>query len=403
MNRIIINFAIMVEYSKDFYDFIQHNADRDVQGLRLKYHGKKSDFDLDFAITQIECRRKCSKKLKKLLDNPYFIFPDAVVAEQSTCQAVASYHAMLVSPDETVLDMTAGLGIDALTMAEKGCNVTALEISDNRVDVLKHNGHFIPALRTVCADSIEWLKLAEEHFDTIFIDPSRRPDADRRVFRLNDCLPDVVANKNLLLSSCDRLLIKTSPILDIQSILKDYPDANAISAISVKGECKEILIEVSGITDNCRFKAIDLDMEGNVISAFETFPEPFNEINYLENHDIPSGWFLYEPNASMMKISPWGSVAVRWNNLLKFDPSSHLYGSYDMIEDFPGRILKIVGTVSMKEARLFARQGVNITVRNFPMTAEQLRKKLKAPEGSDAFLYGSKIKGQNVLIAAVRI
>ena len=45
-------------YDKTFFEFIEVNAKEDLSKLKLKYHGKSLPFDLDFALLQIECRRK---------------------------------------------------------------------------------------------------------------------------------------------------------------------------------------------------------------------------------------------------------------------------------------------------------------------------------------------------------
>src|SRR5690606_2899090 len=79
-----------------------------------------------------------------------------------------------------------------------------------------------------------------EVFDTAYIDPSRRNNSGR-VFRLQDCVPDVIGYKALLMKRSERLIVKTAPLLDIQSALSQLGNVAEIHIISIKNDCKEVL------------------------------------------------------------------------------------------------------------------------------------------------------------------
>ena len=97
--------------NEDFFKFVdKHQAD-DVNRLRLR-RCADAGFDVDFAITQIECRRRIRRKLPEMYANPGFLFPSVLATEQATCEEIARYHAGIVGDVERVLDMTAGLCID---------------------------------------------------------------------------------------------------------------------------------------------------------------------------------------------------------------------------------------------------------------------------------------------------
>lgn len=97
-------------------DWITAHSGDDTARLRLRHAG---DPGMAHAIMQIECRRKAARKLHDTLRNDGFVFPTALSAEQCTSDNIAAYHASLIAPGETVLDMTAGLGIDAFHMARR--------------------------------------------------------------------------------------------------------------------------------------------------------------------------------------------------------------------------------------------------------------------------------------------
>ena len=75
--------------------------------------------------------------------------------------------------------------------------------------------------------------------------------------------------------------------------------------------------------------------------------------------------------------------------------NSHLFIADHDVEDFPGRRFHIEAVTSMNKQELkHALAGIdkaNIAVRNFPMTAEQLRKKLKLKDGGDVFIFGTTL------------
>jgi hypothetical protein len=74
-------------------------------------------------------------------------------------------------------------------------------------------------------------------------------------------------------------------------------------------------------------------------------------------------------------------------------PNSHLFISADEIHDFPGRSFEILAISSMNKRELKdALTGVgkaNIAVRNFPLTVDQLRKKLKLKDGGDVYIFAT--------------
>lgn len=61
---------------QDVLDFIANNENADTNSLRLKYSGniKSEDFTLDFALVQIEARKKSRKNflLSLFIQNLYF-------------------------------------------------------------------------------------------------------------------------------------------------------------------------------------------------------------------------------------------------------------------------------------------------------------------------------------------
>lgn len=404
----------------DFFKFIEDNINEDTSKLRLKFHNKNTTFNLPLALIQIECRKKCVHKLPSFLSNRLAIFPDVVASEQASHEAVANYHSVLAQGYERILDMTAGLGIDSLAFAKAGYNVVSCELNDNKAACLDYNKNILNlnSLKVENTDSLVYLKETDNFFDMIFIDPARRGEGNSRVYNFKDCRPDIIQNINLLLSKAKSVIIKASPLLDISQTLKDIPHVKSIRAISVHGECKEILIEASAqqgqnTTDDILAEAIDLANDSTIFSKFSYIINPSkkqteNKDNisnnlYANKENIVAGSYLYEPNATMMKLAPWKELSTRFPSLKKFSDSTHLFVSEELLPDFPGRKLLIKDVPDKGKLKNLKNARLNVVTRNYPISADELRKKLNLKEGSDDFLYAGKIKSIPMLILATRI
>ena len=379
--------------AKSFFTFIDKNENEDVNKLRLRFDHRTEPGSIDygFAIDQIECRRRAKTKLPRFVGNPATLFPAVVSSEQATDEGIALFHASLISSHERVADLTAGLGIDAMTIS-KGCReMTAVELDPFREKVLSYNAGLMSLqnLQTVNADSMEWIK---DHgpFDTIFIDPARRGGNNSRKYKFADCLPDITTHLDLLTSKCSRLLIKASPLLDLSAIRKELKDVSRIWVLTRKGECKEILIEVAQGESLKEYIAGEVDDNG--------YPDLFrvpeerigNEgINIIEEDPEKEGW-LYEPSAAVMKISAWGEISRRWPLLKKVGANSHLFYSGERAEGFPGKEYRIIDLPDKKSIRQLKGSKINVLTRNYPLSPDELKKKTGILDGGNTFLIGTR-------------
>ena len=185
-----------MKLTNDMIRWIDDHAKDDTSRLRFRYN---DDPAARFCILQIECRRQAAKKLPQTLKCSRFQFPTSLSAEQCTSDDIAAFHASLVSSGETVLDMTAGLGIDAFHMARRGAQVTAIDINPDVAEALTHNAEALKLpLHALCGDSVSYIQETTQQFDTIFIDPARHGKGGQRLLALSDGMPDVVSLHPLL-------------------------------------------------------------------------------------------------------------------------------------------------------------------------------------------------------------
>lgn len=389
-------------YSNEDIDrFIEENADSDVASLRLKYSRKDMPFDIDFAITQIECRRKFASKLPFLLSHPQFRFPSVLSSEQSTSECLARFHASLISDNDKVLDITSGLGVDDYFLSRKAKKVVTFDIVKQTAQIAAHNFSILGAdnIDVRHGDSIEWLREnPSAHFDVIFVDPARRGEFNTRTYAFKDCSPDISANMDLIRHHADRLIVKASPMFDITQLCRELPCVRRIWVLSVKNECKEVLAE-------CDFRLSDdndpLICALNFLST-EEVPEP--SVSYFKSESFPheeihneevadlKGKYLYEPDSSVLKSGGSAIVADKFD-LEKLSANTSLYVSDLLHDTFPGRkfrVKELYSTNKLKGKLKGLRR--NVICRNFPMRPSQLVVHSGIKEGADKeFLIGASV------------
>lgn len=386
------------------YAFVAEHLNDDIARLFFAYKSRDIGIDIREAVTQIECRRKTSAKLPHFNAFKRFYYPSLLAAEQSSNEAVAAYHAFLVPCGAVVADLTAGLGIDAMTIARKAVHADMYELNPVTNSALRHNCGVLGLTNTTVlmpGDSIEMLAASGREYDVIFIDPARRDAGNNRTYALQDCSPDVTANLPLLLRHCNRLMIKASPMLDITQTARELPGVAEIHVVAWRGECKEVLAIVDRSIEAKLPKlfAVNIDAEGKaaVYEASLTATKPVG--------DAPApapGMYLYEPNAAVMKLGRYADLTVRFPELLKCSANTEVYLSGTLYSDFPGRVMTVSDVAALNDKRLRALAGTksNVVCRNFPMSAAALKKRLKLTDGGDTFTYGITVGSKHLILRA---
>jgi hypothetical protein len=191
---------------------------------------------------------------------------------------------------------------------------------------------------------------------------------------------------------------------DISMTLDLLPDTVEIHILSVKNECKELLfyMEKGGVKTNPKVVCVNFTADGEEKLSFDLNEEKDSTVSYAEVVDK----YLYEPNASVMKAGAFKLVSLRFG-LKKLHTSSHLYTGDKLVEDFPGRKFSVEDVIpfSSKRIKTLCKDipKANITVRNFPMKAEEVRKKLKMADGGDIYLFATTLSsGERVIVKCVK-
>jgi len=350
---------------------------------------------------QIDSKKRSEKKLPLWFNSENIYYPPKISIEQSSSELTANYKKDLAIGDK-LLDLTGGFGVDSYYFSRKAGEVISCEQNAELSEIAKHNAAILKAdnIRFVSSDSIDYLQHTEEAFDTIFADPSRRIK-NSKVFMLKDCEPDVVKNGDLLLSKAKRIIIKTSPLLDISSGLRELSHVSEIHVISVKNDCKELLWVID------RDHATEPEIHSAVLSedGTQTFSFKLTEerSTIIETYSAPLQ-YIYEPDVALLKAGCFKLITARFA-VKKLHSNTHLYTSAEYIEDFPGRVFEVVTCLDYKN---FIKTGfpdkANIITRNFPLVPEEIKKKHHIGDGGlNYLLFTTGPSNQLLVIQAQRM
>ena len=328
--------------------------------------------------------------------------PKHLSLEQCSSEVTARYKATLLKGN-SLTDLTGGFGIDCAFLAAKFKSAIYVERQQELCEIAAHNFPILNLnhINVKNEDGVSYLQ-AMSPVDCIFLDPARRNEHGGKTVAISDCEPDVAELEELLLNKAEQVMVKLSPMLDLSLALKELQHVQEVHIISANNECKELLLilgqaSVEEISIHC----VNLPTKGiqeEQHFVFTREQEQCSECNYtnaLEN-------YLYEPNASLLKAGAFRSIASAFP-VKKLHPNSHLYTSDVLVESFPGRAFHIISQCSLNKKELKESLGdlkkANITVRNFPATVAELRKRIKLSEGGDTYLFASTLNnGQKVLI-----
>ncbi len=367
----------------DVQGFIASNELVDVQRLLLK-HKEIHGIPTAWIAQQIQGRRKAKEKLPDWYNAPGIVYPPAVNLEQCSSQLTAKYKRGLVSGHHAA-DLTGGFGVDAFYLSQVFSIVDYVEPDEALLKIAQHNHVLLGAanIRYHNTNAEDFLRKNSMALDLLFVDPSRRAGSKKAV-RLDDSVPDVVALKSLLLKKSLHVLIKSSPLLDLTQAHREMKNVDQFIVLAIANECKELLIGLRHeAPKEPTIHAVDLDKEG------ESTPFAFTRSQEKQAHahfSLPLA-YLYEPNAAILKAAAFKLISERYN-LLKLAPDTHLYTSDEKINEFPGRLFKVVERVALgKELKKKLDSGyVNILTRNYPLTVEEIKKKTGLEEGGNSYL-----------------
>lgn len=395
--------------TEDTLRFIREHRTDDVRTLALQA-ARYPEADVPAALMQIAGWQACREKVPSWAATEGIRYPVHLSLEQCSSEATARYKAGIVQrlgtaagTPRTLTDLTGGFGIDCSFLAAAFERATYVERQETLCELARHNFPLLPMPPTevVHADAQQYLQ-GMSPAGWLFIDPARRDGHGGKTVAIADCEPNVAALEEALVSKAERVLVKLSPMLDLTLALHDLKHVEEAHVLSAGNECKELLLVLNGrlstAPDEVPVHCVNLTAGGSDTPlCFTRREEREAPCPYTATPDT----YLYEPNASLLKAGAFRTVA-RAYGLRKLHPNSHLYTSERLAAGFPGRCFRVEACCGFAKKEVRALLGdvrkANLTVRNFPASVAELRKKLKLSEGGSTYLFATTLADESKLL-----
>ena len=379
----------------EIQSFMKAHEGDDLVHLMLQ-KDKYAELPLREIIEQLKSRKKAEKKLPTWYKTEGLLYPPTVSVEQASSEITARYKANLFSGN-LALDLTGGFGVDSFYMAQKFDGLTYVEKNTALAQIAEHNFNRLQQvnIRTVSATAEIFLKDNNQRYDLIYIDPDRRPK-QKRVTGFEESTPDLPKLLPKLLSLSKYVLVKASPMMDIALGVKQLGNVKMVIIIAVENEVKELLFWLGQQENEFSIRCVNIIRAGDQVLEYKVSEE---QQEYCPEGKISN--YLYEPNAAIMKAGAFNLLCKKFG-LKKLNPNTHLYTSESLIKGFPGRAFVVIGDEAYNKRRLLPlldAAKANISVRNFPDTPEQVKKKLALKDGGLQYLFGYRNHKNDLRIA----
>lgn len=391
----------------------------DVQQLALQRNRYPylSDADFRFFLQQIEGRQRTRDKLPTFAQKADWWYPVRLSCEQCSSEATACYKTQIIqsfnsqpSTFNTLIDLTGGYGIDTFFMAQHAeqahyvernaelCAIAEHNFSLYRPHIQIHNTTSEAFLSSLPISDTQ-LPISNIQYPTshtlIYLDPARRSQSGSKVFRIEDCEPNVTNLLSALRKHASHILIKFSPMLDITAALRVLGKDWDTHIVAVHNEVKEVLLTTGANT----IHAVNICATHTDRFVFSHEDEKNAPMQIAS--DIKQ--YIYEPNAAIIKAGAYRLVGERYG-LQKLDTNTHLYTSNTLLPDFPGRVWEVIDAeIKDPKKQLDAQAKYSIISRNYPLSPDQLRKKYKLKDGDEYYLIAARHNAKPKLILASRL
>ena len=385
------------------WNYIRQHADEDVRKLALQ-GTKDADVDLQMALQQIAGRQTARRKLPSWAAVEGIVYPPHLNMEQCSSELTARYKAKIAGKGNRMVDLTGGFGVDFYWISQGFQHRCYVEQNEQLCAISSENFRLLGLDCTVCCCDTATYLITMPHVSLAFLDPARRNEHGGRTYSIEDCTPNVLELLPLLIEKADRVMLKLSPMLDWRKAVEDIqkpspitqhpsPSVSEVHIVSIENECKELLLLLDKKRTDLRVVCVNFSKDAEQL--FETsYGAPSHPLTSSPSHLLTSSpfHFIYEPNASIMKAGCFEEVAQRFP-VQQISQNSHLFLSSVEIDDFPGRRFQIssISSMNKQELRTALKEidRANISVRNFPLSVDQLRKKLKLKDGGNTYIFAT--------------
>ena len=403
--------------------FIVDNQHADVAQLALqrKRYPNLSDSDFRFCLQQIDGRQRTKDKLPTFATIDGWLYPPRLNLEQCSSERTARFKASLLADircqisDVRLIDGTGGYGVDTFFMSEQAAQTHYFEQNTELAAIAEHNFRLVGKTihchpEPFTPQSFESLLAQRSNsVAVLYLDPARRDDHGGKVFRLEDCTPNVIEIirqiRAIRTELQIRVLLKLSPMLDFHQAIAQLGGCWDVYVVSVNNEVKELLLLSDGSGE---IHAVMLTDDGDHDFSFTPQQESSAEAAYMSADEHLEGMCVFEPDAALLKAGAFRLISARYN-LTKAAPNTHLYfcPAHGAVPPrypaLPGRWWQVLGVYTRVKDVQRALTHANVLTRNYVLSADALRGQLRLKDGGDDYVIGCRIADRPLLLHCRRI
>ena len=396
--------------------FVRAHRLDDVHLLALQ-SGKYPDEDMPWVVCQVDGWQRARDKVPRWAATEGILYPPHLSMEQCSSEEAARYKGevvrrLLTTMQQdgrltTFVDLTGGMGVDHSFMAPHFDRSFFVEREATLCELARHNLpllglHYTEVWQTEALEAVERLPQAE----VVFLDPARRDVHGGRTWSIADCSPNILPMLPQLLEKTKAVVVKLSPMLDWHQAVREIEEAGGsvaeVHIVDVDNECKELLFVIFPETSVAHRLVC---VHGDKVVDITPDERQGTPALVTSEEELQQASFLYEPCPAIMKSGCFAMLTQRFN-VKAIAPNSHLFVSKEPCEAFPGRAFHVlrVFTLNKKECAEALRDvsRANITTRNFPLSPDQLRKKLHLRDGGDTYIFAATFQRKQYLLRVKR-
>ena len=379
-------------------------ADRSPDRILLERSELEPELKRQIAL-QVSLLPKMQRKVPHFLQGGGYV-PHRVNFEQSSSELTACYKQQFVTNHDRVLDMTGGMGIDALAMASVAEGSLIYEIDPIMAQALTYNVHKLLQRDSVtvrCGDALAEIEASTlEGITLVYADPARRDmdNPNKRLISMEEYSPaplEIVARLQEL-GYTGRLLLKLSPMLDIQWILEQLPHVYELHIVQLQDEVKELLVAIS-----LRSQDVDVEVHLAVVDRFGEVSQwsfPYNALSSVrKTYATKVEQYIHIPQPLLMKSGAYHLIAEE-QSLSLLGPNSHIYTSSQASTSPLYKTYKLIEELDYSKSTLRGKSlqsirqrypALTIMSRHFPLTAQELKKTLRTDESDTYYLFATTL------------
>ncbi len=365
---------------------ISQNKETDPALFALNF--RSEDFPVSVIATQLKYLQKSKEKLPTYYNVCAVIPPLAF--EQCSSEASASRKSF---EGKSVIDLTCGLGVDSLYFSKNFGKVISIEKNKTLSEIVRSNFELMGVKNvTVINDSAENYL---EHYkgnkvDLIYVDPSRRDLEGEKVFLPENLQPNIQGIMPLMLKHAHKVVIKMSPLYDIQEAQRQFPLLSEIQIISVKNECKEVLLVFDSSQKQVKPVSLQVFCDSEGIQSAFSFNQKGPSVS-IKEFEPETFTYIYEPDVAFYKSRTIDALFEKYFSETEglLSASDGFFFSNQFIPDFCGRIYEIQKVLPFVPRTIQAYlkkekiRMIMIHQRHFISGTKEIRNRLKLKDGGE--------------------